>query len=366
MRLALSPDSRYKELLTVTRRITHHYRDPLDLIWIRALTRLNIRLNRSDAVFASWHPETGLTIATPGGFDADDSLAQMILHELCHALVGGPASFKQVDWGLSNTDTRDMVLEHACHRLQAALADAYGLREFLAVTTEWRPYWDALPADPLKEGDDPAIELARQGHLRAQREPYLAVLRDALSATAALAEITREHADADSLWSLARRRHPSGFPMGSAQHRCGQCAWAQRVARSEKWRRCRQAKLAVRAAFGDHQPRVRVDQQACERFEPQLSEADCGSCGACCREGFDLVPVSRLDPFRTKHAELCVADDTFTWLPRPEGRCVALRGDGHRQPFRCGVYDERPRSCSEFMVGGDACLLARQRVGISR
>ncbi len=350
----------------MTRRITHQYRDPLDLIWIRALARLNIRLHRSDAVFASWHPEHGLSIATQAGFDADDSLAQMIFHEVCHALVGGPKSFEQIDWGLSNTDARDLVLEHACHRLQAALADAYGLREFLAVTTEWRPYWDALPEDPLKAGDDPAIELARQGHLRAQRPPYLTVLNDALSATAAVADIVREPADEDSLWSLVRPRHSSGFPMGSKAHRCGQCAWAQRVGRSEKWRRCRQAKLSARSPFGRYQPRVQVDQQACERFEPELTEAGCATCGACCREGFDLVPVSRLDPFRTKHAELCVAEGTFTWVPRPEGRCVALRGDGKRAPFRCSVYQERPRSCSEFMIGGEACLLARRRVGVSR
>lgn len=350
----------------MTRRITHQYRDPLELVWIRALQRLSIPLHRSDDVFASWDPEQGLTIASQGAFDADDSLAQMIFHEICHALVGGPASFQQVDWGLSNTDASDLVLEHACHRLQARLADAYGLRDFMAVTTEWRPYWDALPEEPLKAGEDPAIELAQQGYLRAQREPYLAVLRDALSATAALADIAREHANVDSLWSLTRRRHPSGFLLGSSKHRCGQCAWAQRVGRSQKWRRCRQARSAARAPFGHHQSRVHVDELACERFEPQLDEAACATCGACCREGFDLVPVSRLDPFRDKHPQLCVSDDRFTWVPRPEGRCLALRGDGQQEAFRCSVYPERPRSCAEFELGGDACLMARRRVGLSR
>jgi hypothetical protein len=73
------------------------------------------------------------------------------LGELCHALVEGPARLRLVDYGLDNTSDQHRVNEDAAMRLQAALAGEHGLRGVLAVTTEWRPYYDALPADPLAE-----------------------------------------------------------------------------------------------------------------------------------------------------------------------------------------------------------------------
>src|SRR5690606_17075777 len=114
-------------------------------------------VERADDVYASWDGVDTLTLAKPEHFDADDSLGQMIFHEICHALVAGERR-SQVDWGLDNDDEGDLVFEHATHRLQAALSTPHGLREFMAVTTNWRPYWDALPRDPLANGDDPAIE----------------------------------------------------------------------------------------------------------------------------------------------------------------------------------------------------------------
>ena len=143
------------------RSIDHHYRDPLDLVWLGVARRIGWRVERSAEVYASWDGDRTLTLSDAAGFDPDDCLAQMILHEICHALVQGPGRLSAIDWGLCNFDDRDAIAEHACHRLQAALADTVGLRGFFAVTTDWRPYWDALPADPLAPGADPAIELAR-------------------------------------------------------------------------------------------------------------------------------------------------------------------------------------------------------------
>jgi hypothetical protein len=135
----------------VTREITSHYEDPLDRIWIACAERIGLSVVRGSHVYASFDGERTLTLCTRAEFDPDDSLAQMILHELCHGLVAGPGAAR-ADWGLSNEDARDLVLEHACHRVQAALADRHGLRALFAVTTEWRPYWDALPIDPLRSG----------------------------------------------------------------------------------------------------------------------------------------------------------------------------------------------------------------------
>jgi Fe-S-cluster containining protein len=106
---------------------------------------------------------------------------------------------------------------------------------------------------------------------------------------------------------------------------------------------------------------------ACERFEPKLEASACGTCGACCREGFDLVPVRTREPMARLHADLCSSDRHGLHVPRPSGRCTALDGSGEEQaPYRCRVYADRPHACAEFAVAGDACLQARRRVGASR
>jgi hypothetical protein len=189
----------------VARRIEHRYRDPLDEVWLHAARELGLRIERSDGVYASYDGRGTLTLSTAEHFDPDDSLAQLIFHELCHALVAGPDAMRQPDWGLSNTDDRDLTLEHACHRLQAALADRHGLRGLLAVTTDHRPYWDALPADPLAAGDDPAIAVARRAHRRAQEPPFGPVLDRALERTARIAEVVAPLAGQDSLFWRPQR-----------------------------------------------------------------------------------------------------------------------------------------------------------------
>ncbi|QDT74684.1 hypothetical protein [Lacipirellula limnantheis] len=185
---------------TTVRKIIKSYDDPLALVWIRAAKEMGIRIVRSAEVNASWDGAGVLTIGTPETLDLDDSLAQMILHEVCHALCEGPDSLTKQDWGLDNFNPAKRVHEHACLRLQAALADQQGMRAFFASTTMFRAYYDRLPADPLADGDDPAIALARAGWQRAQGGPWSAPLREALERTALIARALRGATTDDSLW----------------------------------------------------------------------------------------------------------------------------------------------------------------------
>lgn len=375
----------------MTRVVRSRYSDPVDLVWLACAARLGFSVRRDDAVYASFDGERVLTIAPPADFDADDSLAQMIFHELCHGLVARDADRGAPDWGLDNTDDRDLVWEHACHRLQATLADAHGLRAFMAVTTDWRPYWDALPADPLAPCDDPAAELARAGWERSRQAPWRAALDDALAATAAIAAVVRPLAPADSLWALARPLHPLGRPIGSADATCGGCAWRHRAGPGPPVARCRRhpaaAPPAGRTGFqpalrAESRPtpapsrrrsaprvdaRVDPDWPACDLWEPPLTDADCADCGACCRQGFGLVPVSPRSRLARERPDLVTRDAFGLHLPRPDGFCVALdRGPADGPPYRCRVYPLRPSGCSDFEVGGAHCLDARRRVGLSR
>jgi len=281
-----------------------------------------------------------------------------LFHEICHALVAGPGQRSQPDWGLDNTSSADLVYEHACHRLQATLAGRYGLRSFFAVTTEWRDYWNALPADPLAACDDPALPLARRALGEADRAPWSEVLARALEDTAALASIARRSAPDTSLWKLTRARHESGFLRHEdASLRCESCAWSHGRG---KHLACRQASRAGR-------PKLRLARTtaACEHWEPRLEPDSCKTCGACCREGFDRVELRPSDSLKKVHPEMVREDSWGVFIPRPDGRCLGLTGDGKATAFRCVVYTERPHSCQKFEIGGAACLVARRRVGLS-
>jgi predicted SprT family Zn-dependent metalloprotease len=357
----------------VPRTIKADYQDPANLIWLQAARALGVTVVRSTEAYASWDGKGTLTLSSDQDLDADDSLAQMIFHELCHLLVSGEQARERVDWGLDNTSPKDLVYEYATNRLQAALAQSYGLRTFMAVTTVWRAYYDALPRDPLAAGDDAAITLARAGLERARNNPYRQVLHQALSATAALADALRPLAPADSLWRCTQGQHPLGFRLhDDATLRCGDCAWG--IARRDGKLACRQLRpgctpvsysLADEAA-APRAPLLAAAQQACEHHEPRLTQQDCFRCGACCHRGFDVVEVAANETFAVRHADLIeVRSADRRVVPRPNGSCIALTGNGSTDlPFMCRHYDERPRSCRQFEVGGDACLSARRRAAV--
>lgn len=179
------------------RKPSHTYLDPLDAIWLTVADRIGFRVERSAEVFASTDGEGVMTIGTPDTLDPDDSLAQMILHELCHSLIAGAGSLRMPDFGLDNESTRDVVQEHACLRLQAWLTAKHDLRASLAPTTDFRGYYDALPRDPLSDAADPAAELARVGAARSEEAPWAPHLGEGLAATAEVLGVAKRFGAAD-------------------------------------------------------------------------------------------------------------------------------------------------------------------------
>jgi predicted aminopeptidase len=171
------------------RSIDRRYQDPLDRVWIASAESMGLSIVRSDAVYASVVDGAILTLGAAETLDADDSVAQMIFHELCHALVqcgDDESAWMRRDWGLDNRSERDAPRERATLRLQATLAERHGLREFFAPTTEYRAFFDALPADPLADAPPPELGLALDGLRRARGRPFSPHLDDALVATATI------------------------------------------------------------------------------------------------------------------------------------------------------------------------------------
>ncbi|MGB5374945.1 MAG: hypothetical protein WBM75_06780 [Polyangiales bacterium] len=187
------------------------YLDPLDAIWLTVADRIGFRVIRSAEVYASTDGKGVMTIGDPSTLDADDCLAQMILHELCHSLIEGEDSLGAPDFGLDNESDRDVSQEHACLRLQAWLADPHGLRQALAPTTDFRSYYDELPEDPFAGDADPATVWAKQGAASSAKAPWAPHLQEGLAATAKVLAAASEMGAGDPasgkppIWSKLHR-----------------------------------------------------------------------------------------------------------------------------------------------------------------
>ena len=170
------------------RPVTRRYRDPLDVVWLTTARRLGLTVRRNPHVHAASDGHGLLEISTPGGFDADDCLAQMIFHEVCHWIANGAETLHERDWGFPLEDLDDWR-ELSGLRVQAALAERYGLRELFASTAGlFRQYYDLLPTDPMAPIDDTELEarvvaLAEEGLANAEGAPWAPHLQRALEAT---------------------------------------------------------------------------------------------------------------------------------------------------------------------------------------
>jgi len=345
----------------VARDVTHRYVDPLAQVWIGAARRIGLRVERTRDAYAATDGSGKLAIASDDALDADDSLAQMIFHELCHSLVEGEDSFAKPDWGMDNTGPEHDWREHACLRVQYVLTGRHGLRSVFAPTTDFRAFWNTLSGDVLADRTDPSVQGAIAGIRRAGLPPWSPALDEALVATARIAgEAARFAAPAGTatdrpLWLTVEAvpaRHPTGLPIGAAPATCGTCAWRYE---QRGVARCRQAD----AKLDDRWP-------ACERYEAALA---CQSCGACCRAAYHSVEVSRRDPVVKAQPAFVVDRGHYLELRRDRDRCAALHGGviehGRTTRYHCVIYDDRPKTCRDFTLGSANCLTARRRVGLS-
>jgi hypothetical protein len=347
----------------------HRYADPLDELWLATAARLGFRVERSAGAYASIDGRGVMTLGAPETLDPDDCLAQMILHECCHWLVEGERSAGLPDWGLDNITDRDAPRERACLRLQAHLAGRHGLRGALAPTTDFRAFYDALPADALTPRHDPTVAPAIHA-LQRLADPKWEPLHEALAATGEILRRTSAIAssvpssDSPMIWAEVSQpagTHPLGMPLSPVDGRsCNTCAWHHRAGPGRITDRCRQADNA----------RIDPAWPGCELWEDAL---DCRTCGACCRAAYGVVVVSPRDPVVKAHPDLIHRGDHLVEIRREGDRCAALEGGAAPaardladfRPYTCSIYEDRPRPCRDFEVGGGHCLTARRRVGLT-
>src|SRR4051794_9991985 len=184
----------------------------IDEIWRRAAAGIGFAVARTADAYATSDGQGVIAIGATETLDNDDALAQLVFHELCHAITEGEAALRKPDWGLDNVPAHT-VREHACLRVQAHLSDRFGLRAAMAPTTPYREYYAALPRDPLQGGADDGDDAAARALASCARfaaSSWRAPIEQALAETAAVI--------------AAAPRHPLGFPLGPAAERCGTCA----------------------------------------------------------------------------------------------------------------------------------------------
>jgi Fe-S-cluster containining protein len=92
--------------------------------------------------------------------------------------------------------------------------------------------------------------------------------------------------------------------------------------------------------------------------EVELLEAavrpDCRTCGGACCEDW-AIPIADLRPPGSDELRWIALHGTVekTGHIRFEVRCGELAPEGH-----CQIYEDRPRVCRDYEVGGQRCLAA--------
>lgn len=176
--------------MSYERPVLSRYLDPLELVWLSTARRLGLTVRRDPVIFSRTDGSGMLWLGPRDDLDADDTVCQMLFHELCHWITNGVESFHMEDWGFPLDDADD-PREFGCLRLQAWLAERHGLRGALGPTGKYREYYDKLPADVLapldnSEWEHEVVRIGAEAIARAQLPPFAPALDEALAATAAL------------------------------------------------------------------------------------------------------------------------------------------------------------------------------------
>ena len=176
------------------RPIRSRYVDPLEVIWLACSKQLGLHIRRDPDIFSMTDGRGLLALGPREDLDPDDTVCQMIFHEICHWITNGEDTFHERDWGFAVGADLDHR-EHACQRVQAALADPYGLRDIMAPTGIFRQYYDRIPEDPFapmdpnSDWEQQVCRMARAAHPRALSAPFHGPLIRALEATSRLRDL---------------------------------------------------------------------------------------------------------------------------------------------------------------------------------
>ena len=151
-----------------------------DPLWVQLLEHAGFRLARRSTSYVWYDGRGEVAIAPDEELDADDTLAQIILHEMVHLLVQGEEARTEPDWGLDNLTDSDAYLEEAALVVQLRLLTLWGLEAVLVPTTDFRGYY---LAEAASEARADRMQAAEAGWARWLVWPHRAAAERALAAT---------------------------------------------------------------------------------------------------------------------------------------------------------------------------------------
>lgn len=107
----------------------------------------------------------------------------------------------------------------------------------------------------------------------------------------------------------------------------------------------------------------RVERDSIHRGTRRRVSFDCTKCAACCKDNEVILQDADIERFRKAgRGDLAKrpwakrrSDGKLVLTLLPSKRCRHLRRDN-----KCGIYEIRPHSCSEFPMGSECCLYARE------
>ncbi len=160
----------------------------LDPYWLSLMSQFGFKVVRAANGWVTYDGSGTIAVVPNNELDPDDTLAQILLHELIHHFVQGQSSYDSPDWGLDNTTEKHVVNEHAALLMQAALLDIYGLRNILIPTTDFRSFYEHIPLPAPASTESEAQRMASRGLNRLMNHPAYASLNRELTRVCDLCE----------------------------------------------------------------------------------------------------------------------------------------------------------------------------------
>lgn len=91
---------------------------------------------------------------------------------------------------------------------------------------------------------------------------------------------------------------------------------------------------------------------------------DCQSCGACCAYDAEWPRFTLEEDEAINRIPAALVADNGSGMRWTGERCAALGGEVGKH-VACGIYADRPIVCHDCVAGDEACLMARERYGMS-
>jgi hypothetical protein len=317
----------------------------IDEIWRRAAAR-SASLDAHDDAYATSDGRGGIAIGATDTLDDDDALAQLVFHELCHAITEGETRCGRRTG--ASTTSRARGARARVPARAGAPGRSFGLRAVDGADDAVPRVLRGAAGDPLAStpGDRRGGRRgAAAACARFDASAWRAPIEQALAETAAAIGVARPRG--------ARTRSVSRWVPAES---CGTCAWLYEGGRGPR----------SPGAGRPRRPRATASaRRAASRLRALGAARRLRTCGACCREAYHSVTVTMRDPVVWQEPHLIVRHGPRFEILREGSRCAALHVVEEDRSYTCTIYQNRPRPCREFAAGGRHCIEARRRVGLT-